>query len=656
MLSRNLVIASVAVVLLASTLSTAPVEDKEPEENDFEAEEGEEELSEEEEDDDDSKGQHMKGAGSQQATAAPKGSGMTPGSAVAGESPNGQKLNGGTQTGQVSSGSTSTASNGANGSNGRDGFSQPSGSSSHDASYGGQDGSKSEIVPPGVGAGGAAATGSSGSKVPDGGVHSVSISVVPSGQGSSAHIAAGHGSTMLSSHTFDRPAAGQTSEGVGVVSSEVQSQPTGSEGFAPHTDGLQYENGETAYDGSQIESPEIPEIESNGNGHKQLLNGGETGFTGLDHFMTGTSQIQEAGGFDSFGTSSHLETTGVIDQSSHDFLVDLMGGIGESFGPDTQTDGLGTLLDLLDTPPDVPPTCLVTDAVSTDHMGLAFQVDSAAAGLSPGHPSSGGPVLDAPPDSPGLDYLFVDNGNGDYTHSVSISDNGAQSKSPADTTDSSVVFDTMSHPDHFFTDYSDGWADNNGADLPDTNGNGNGRHKPVVDIQKGDPQGIHLDISGTGHQDAATAMHHTAVGALDLNDHTLSPYTDTTGFDGVNGAGAQTDMAGAGGDPVTDGQTLTDMTGQGHLAVTDGMPNYTADSVRATGTGFTDASDTHSSMVQTDLPVTGDPFTGVSSQTDAMGTGQPGATEQTQTAVSAGEQYHTSGQGFEENVELEDTC
>lgn len=53
------------------------------------------------------------------------------------------------------------------------------------------------------------------------------------------------------------------------------------------------------------------------------------------------------------------------------------GGIGESFGPDTQTDGLGTLLDLLDTPPDVPPTCLVTDAVSTDHMGLAFQVDPA---------------------------------------------------------------------------------------------------------------------------------------------------------------------------------------------------------------------------------------------------------------------------------------
>ncbi|XP_048059499.1 hornerin isoform X4 [Megalobrama amblycephala] len=556
MLSRNLVIASVAVVFLASTVSTAPVEDKEPEENDFEAEEGEEELSEEEEDDDDSKSQHMKGAGSQQATAAPKGLGMTPGSGVAGESPNGQKLNGGTQTGQVSSSSTSTASDGANGNNGRDGYSRPSGSSSHGASYDGQDGSKSEIVPSGVGAGGAGANGGSGSKVPgtDGGVHSVSISVVSSGQAPSGHIAADHGSTMSSSHTFGHPSAGQTSGDVAVVSSEVQSQPAGSEGFA-----TQYENGEMAHEGSQIESPEIPEIESNGNGHKQLLNGGETGFTGLDHFTADTSQIQGTGGFDSFGTSPHLEITGIIDQSSHDFLVGLMGGIGESFGPDTQTDGLGTLLDLLDTPPDVPPTCLVTDAVSTDHMGLAFQVDSAAAGLSPGHPSSGGPVLDAPPDSLGPDYVSADNGNGDYTHSISTSDNGAQSKSPADTTDSSLVFDTMSHPGHSFIDYSEGGADN-GADSPDTNGNGNGRHKPVVDIQKG----------GTGHQDAATEMHHTAgdphavsshpdaVGALDLVDHTLSPYADTTGRDGVTGV---TDMAGVAGDPVTEGQVQTDMTG-----------------------------------------------------------------------------------------------
>ncbi|KTF88848.1 hypothetical protein cypCar_00010101, partial [Cyprinus carpio] len=103
-------------------------------------------------------------------------------------------------------------------------------------------------------------------------------------------------------------------------------------------------------------------------------------------------------------------------------------------------------------------------------------------------------------DSPGPDNLSVDNGNGDYTHSISLADNGAQSKSPADTTDSSVVLGTMSNLGHSFLDYSDGGADNNGAYLPDTNGNGNGRQKPVVDIQKG----------GTGHQDAATEIHHTA--------------------------------------------------------------------------------------------------------------------------------------------------
>lgn len=49
------------------------------------------------------------------------------------------------------------------------------------------------------------------------------------------------------------------------------------------------------------------------------------------------------------------------------------GGMGEDFGPDAHTAGLGTLLDLLDTP-DPPSACLVTDAVSTDHMAL--QVDS----------------------------------------------------------------------------------------------------------------------------------------------------------------------------------------------------------------------------------------------------------------------------------------
>ncbi|XP_073714746.1 uncharacterized protein [Misgurnus anguillicaudatus] len=159
---------------------------------------------------------------------------------------------------------------------------------------------------------------------------------------------------------------------------------------------------------------------------------------------------------------------------------------------------------------------------------------------------------------------------------------------------------------------------------------------------------------------------HTAAGTLDVNDHTLSPYADTTGHDSLTGASVQTDTAGAPGESVTDGNVQTDMS---RLAVTDGLLKYT-DSVHETGTEYTDASQTHSDVVQTHLPATGDPLA-VSSQTDVMGTasaepqgtpgsptGRPGATEQTQTAVSAGEQYHTSGQGPEgaENVELEDTC
>ncbi|XP_051992404.1 mucin-4-like [Xyrauchen texanus] len=757
MLSRKLVIASVAVVLLASTVSTAPVEDKEPEENDFEAEEGEEELSEEEEDDDDSKGQHMKGAGSHTVTAAPKGlGGMTPlpGSSVVGKSPNGvaggaganggsgskvpvssgQGSSGHISPGHVSSMSSSHAfdrpsagqTSGGVGVVSSEVQSQPSDpldggpSAPHSGGPGDPlDGGPSAphsggpgdpldggpFAPHSVGPGdpsmvapllltpvvletplmeapllrtpvvletpsmvapllltpvvletplmeaplllapvvletpsmvapllltpvvletplmeaplllapvvletpsmvapllltpvvletplmeaplllapvvletpsmeaplllapvdplngGPSAPCSGGHRVPLDGGHSTpssgshrdpldggpsapssgsrrdplyrgpsapssggsvdpldrgpsasrSNSSVSSGQGSSGHISPGHVSSMLSSHAFDRPSAGQTSGGVGVVSSEVQSQPSGS--LSAHTDGSQYENGEMA-EGSQIEPPEIPETESNGNGHKQLMNGGDTGFTGLDHFIEGTSQIQGTGGFDSFGASPHLEMTGIIDQSSHDFLTGLMGGMDDSFGADTQTDGL-------------------------DHMGLAFHVESTddccddvpryfsfpALGLGPGHPSSGDLVKAALPDSLGPDHPSVANGNGDFPHSInslgpdhpsvangngdfphsinslgpdhpsvangngdfphsiSTSDNGVLSSSLADTTDSSF-FDTMTNMDHSLIGYSDRGMDN-GRDSPDMNGNG--RHKPVAAVHKG---------------------------------------------------------------------------------------------------------------------------------------------------------------------------
>ncbi|KAB5531121.1 hypothetical protein PHYPO_G00137240 [Pangasianodon hypophthalmus] len=589
---RNILIASVAFVFLATAVSAAPVEDKDPEENDFEAEEGEEELSEEEE-----------GAGAQQATMVPKGPGVTvlPGTSPVGEPPNGHKVNGAVavQTNLGSpSGSSATAA-GTDGSNGRDSQALPSSSQGAVLSVAGH--------------------GSSGSKVP-GSPSQVSLSHVSSGQVSSSHV-----SSLMTSE--------QTS-GSAFVSSEVQSQTE----EAATTDGSTHENGDngesqTVHIGSQIEAPgsesllEKPETETNGNGHKQLINGQETGHPGMNNFMEGTTQIDSTGGFDSFG--SNLEITGIIDHSSHDFLIGLMGGMGDSFAPDPYTDTI-------------------------DHMGLAFQVESTGAGLDPGLPAIISSAQPAPHSA----------AKGPVASASVTSDNGAQYNSPGDMREG---------------------ADNSGADSP--NINGNGRLRPVTDIHKGDPSGtgIHLYTTGEHH---GLITNTDAAETLDVKDPTISPVTKIPSEAAVTsnaaGVGMQTDVtAGLEGEPVTNGHRQIDITimsdaiyssrppdtlGYESTGVTEAISNHT-DSVIDTRAGFTDASQTHSSMVQTELIVTGDPV-GVSSQTDATGTAvaepqgtlrglsQPGATEQTQPAVSAGEQYHTSGQGPEgaENVELEDTC
>ncbi|XP_072532617.1 uncharacterized protein [Salminus brasiliensis] len=716
MLSRNLIIASVAVVFLATTISTAPVEDKEPEENDFEAEEGEEELSEEEEDDDDSKGQHLKGAGAQQATVVPKGPGVTalPGTSLVGQSPNGHKLNGDSaaQTSFGSSSGSSAAAAGSaggaagaagaddtNGNNGKDSQALPSGSSSHGSSVSGQGGSTSGAASAGtvVSAGG---HGSSGSKVPGtaGAAHSDSISHGSPSQVSLSHASSGQAS---SSQVSSQVGSGQTG-GLAFVSSEVQSQPAGPEAVAPHTDGSENGESQTIYLGSQIEAPgesggELPETENNGNGHKQMINGLDNGHTGLDHFIEGTTRVDLTGGFDSFGSSSHLEITGMIDQSSHDFLIGLMGGMGDSFSPDPYTETMGMPSDRT-AAPSLMPTCLITDAISADHVGLAFQVESTAAGPAPGHPASSSSAPDTPPDPSGPDRSSAGTGPGASVQSTGPSDNGAHPSSPGDMTGGAAAFELAVHSDPSLMDYTEGAENNghsdNGAESPDMNGNG--RLRPVSDIHRGDPPGtgIHTDPSSPDQQGVAAETQHTAgeqlglaahtdaAGALDLKGPTLSPYARIT--DGaVTDSGTQTDMAGLAGEQVTDGHSQMDITAMSHIiysseapvtsgyegvGVTEGISNHT-DSVLEAGLGFTDASQTHNSVVQTEFPVTGAPM-GASSQADAMGTAtsepqgtlggpsQLGATEQTQPAASAGEQFHTSGQGPEgaENVELEDTC
>ncbi|XP_058233289.1 uncharacterized protein si:ch211-80h18.1 isoform X3 [Hemibagrus wyckioides] len=613
MLSRNLLIASVVFVFLATAVSPAPVEDKEPEENDFEAEEGEEELSEEEEDDDDSKGQHMKGAGAQQATMVPKGPGVTvlPGTSPVGEPPNGYKVNGaGAAHTSLGSSSGSATASGTDGSNGRDSQALPSNSQVAVLSVAGHWSSASKV--PG------AADATYSDTVSHGSPSQVSLS-----HGSSGHVALSHVSSLLTSE--------QTS-GSTFVSSEVQSQTE----EAATTDGATHENGDngesqTAHIGSQIEAPgsesvlEKPETEANGNGHKQLINGEETGHPGLDNFMEGTTQIDTTGGFDSF--ASNLEITGIIDHSSHDFLIGLMGGMGDSFAPDPFTDTIA------------------------DHMGLAFHVESTGAGLDPELPV----IVSSAPPAPHSE------GNGPVASASDFSvtsDNGAQYYSPGEMADG---------------------ADTNGAESPSINGNG--RLRPVTDLHKGDPSESSIHLYTSEHHGLIT---HTGVETLDVKDPTISPITDIPSEAVVTshaaGVGMHTDVTG---EPLTNGHRQMDITivgdsiyssrppdtsGYESTGVTEGISNHT-DSVLDTRAGFTDASQTHSSMVQTELIVTGDPV-GVSSQTDATGTAvaepqgtlrglnQPGATEQTQPAVSAGEQYHTSGQGPEgaENVELEDTC
>lgn len=52
------------------------------------------------------------------------------------------------------------------------------------------------------------------------------------------------------------------------------------------------------------------------------------------------------------------------------------GGIGDSFAPDPYTDTIGMPSDHTEAPSDGMLTCLINDAISADHMGLAFQVET----------------------------------------------------------------------------------------------------------------------------------------------------------------------------------------------------------------------------------------------------------------------------------------
>ncbi|XP_028820463.1 collagen alpha-1(III) chain [Denticeps clupeoides] len=561
MLSRNLLVASV-VVLLATTASTAPVEEKERDESEVEAEEGEEELSEEEEDDDDSKSQDMnEGTGVQQATTVSRHPG--------------QKNNGdgAVQSGSDSSSSSSAAS-GVHGDDGRGPSSHSSEPSSHDTT------SSLEAGFPGA------------------------SDPVPGHHDSAGHAGGDAAFGHSAGHGQPGPPASDPHAGV--------SQPD--------------PNGETMRDGPQTQAPgaepvgmEPPETEDNGNGNKHLAGGAVTGQAGPDHFREEPIQTDPTGAIDSFG-SSQLDLTGVVDPSSADFILGLMGGM-DAFGPDAHTDALG------------PPEPSGQDQAGQerprpDHTGLDHS------------------ALDYWPDGPG----------------PSSSSTGAaehiQIGFPADTTDVAFLAE-ISHTEHSILDRPGG-MDMASADAPETNGNGRHKpHKPVTQTQQEDAPSPQLDSLGLTDQQTAAAD------ALATGEpHGVASQRDQTG--------AET----AAGESVTSAHIQVEVTALGDVygsrppgtmgAVTDGQPRVT-DMPPDGSHGFTGMF--HGAFTQTEHPVTDSPHgafdhTGVvdAVTADLQGTvgvsSQPGVTEQTLPAVSAGEQYNTSGQGPQgaENVELEDTC
>ncbi|KAM4539995.1 uncharacterized protein PAE49_020709 isoform 7-T8 [Odontesthes bonariensis] len=316
------------VVFLATTVSTAPVEEKEQEEVEVETtEEVEGELSEEEEDDDDSKSQDkIKGAlGAQQTT-------------------------------------TSVA-----------------------------------------GAGGSAHSGQSAGREPHAGA---------------AGSSAGHGSAASS---VDSAAAGRPSSSSGAAGSAVV-EVSGVAAGQTHSAGA---DRPSASSHSEIHGSDGVDSESNGNGQK-LLNGGGGG-VGAD------SQTGVLGSFG--GEVSHLDYTGIIDPSSHDFLLGFMGGgLVDPFSTDGHVNIPGHM---------TPPPHLDSTVVSSG--GTAA-------------PSAEQNILDSPADLAHHSAISIDQSGPD----------GASLSSGPDQSLSSSVSDPSYSAD--------------GADSPDTHGNG--RQTLLTDVNE----------------------------------------------------------------------------------------------------------------------------------------------------------------------------
>ncbi|XP_064204429.1 uncharacterized protein LOC135261755 isoform X5 [Anguilla rostrata] len=216
----------------------------------------------------------------------------------------------------------------------------------------------------------------------------------------------------------------------------------------------------------------------------------------------------------------------------------------------------------------------------------------------------------------------------------------------------------MSHLDHSHIDYP-GAVDVPSTDSAATNGNGNGRQRPVTAIhQTVDHHGIDSQLDST-----------VVTGGVE--GHTIIPQTDVMGQGSSHELVPHTDITDLGVEPVTSSHVQADITGLGGEALATGYTNST-ELFPGAGleAGSTDSANLQGEHIETAVPVTGDALNTMS-QTDGVGMvtadpqgvndgliGQTGITPQAQPAASAAEQYITSGQGPEgaENVELEDSC
>ncbi|XP_046906622.1 uncharacterized protein si:ch211-80h18.1 [Hypomesus transpacificus] len=396
----------------------------------------------------------------------------------------------------------------------------------------------------------------------------------------------------------------------------------GAEGHGSSSSQLQAPGTEGGHADTTSHGSEAPEMEFNGNGHK-LLNGAlENGHSalGTDPFTDGTAHTDStAGALEPLGTDSHLDYTGIIDESSHDFLIGLMGGV-DPFGPDIHIEADLDLLSSSSPYPDAHP------------------------GSSPDHAVSGS---DDPP--------AADTGMGDYAGHM-------------DAPDAASV---ISLPDHLHIDY----PDVSSTDSADSNGNG--RQSLVIDTHGGDHHvDDHIHIMGTI---AATVLVdgvddvHAPTPAPVLADVHSSTASDAPGADDVTVTsgllnftesefGLGHNVTGAGDFHIVVDHTESSVTGvpSNTFPQTDAVGTYTATDTAtdmATGT----ATDTATDMATgTTTDTTTDMATdkGTADPQAARGSSQPAGTEQSQLAVPAAEQYNTSGQGPEgaEDVELEDTC